>query len=141
MSMASPKPTRRASAVALKASLLSDVPYMPLSLSRYGGEYVVAGNLTATASLGAHPAVFVVGGVLLTLLTTQVACFGTSMEGCSRYLRLEGRLSRHYPARGVADVGAVEVEPYAASERLGVLLPRVCRGMKADAITCNTDAS
>ncbi len=64
----------------------------------------------------------VVGGVLLTLLTAQAACFGTSLESRPGHLRLEGRLARNYSAGGVAHVGAVEVEPDAAGERLGIVL-------------------
>jgi hypothetical protein len=78
--------------------------------------------LAASAGLGAHPAVLVVRGVLLTLVTAQAACFGTSLEGRPRHLRLEGRLPRHYPAGGGAHVGAVQVEPDAAGERLGIVL-------------------
>ena len=67
-----------------------------------------------TASLSAHPAVLVVGSVLLTLLTTQAARLCTSLESRFSHLRLEGRLPRHYGACGSADIGAVEVEADAA---------------------------
>jgi hypothetical protein len=87
---------------------------MQPELSRYSGEDVVAGSLTASAGLSAHPAMLVVGGVLLTLLTTQAARFSTSLQSCPRHLELKGRLSRHHPAGGCAHVSAVEVEPDAA---------------------------
>ncbi len=45
-------------------------PKKRAELSRDRREDVVAGLLAAAASLGAHPAVLVVGGVLLALLPT-----------------------------------------------------------------------
>jgi hypothetical protein len=91
-------------------------------LSRERREEVVAGLLTTSAGIGAHPAMLVVGGVPLTLVAAQPAGFGASLEGCTRHLWLEGGLSRDYPAGGVANVGAVEVESDAAGERLGIFL-------------------
>jgi signal transduction histidine kinase len=52
--------------------------------------------------------VLVVGSVLLALVATQAACFGTSSECGLRHLGLEGGLARHYPARSAAHDGAVE---------------------------------
>ena len=89
-----------------------------LEYSQHG----VAGFLAAAADFGAYPAVLVVGGVPLALLRAQTACFGASLERGPRHLGLEIGLAGEDPARGVAHVGAVEVEPYAAGERLGVVL-------------------
>ena len=89
-----------------------------LEYSQHG----VAGFLAGAADLGAYPAVLLVGGVPLALLRAQAACFGASLERGPRHLGLEIGLAGEDSARGVADVGAVEVVPYAAGERLGVVL-------------------
>ncbi len=65
-----------------------------------------------------------VGSVLLALITANAAGFGARLERRPSQPGLEGRLAGDDPARGVADVGAVEVEPDAAGERLGVILPK-----------------
>ena len=95
---------------------------LPLSWDR--GEDVVACPLAAAASLGAHPAVLhAVLAVLPALVAANAARLGARPEGCAGRPGLEGRLAGEDPARGVAHVGAVEVEPYAAGQRLGVVLP------------------
>jgi hypothetical protein len=61
-------------------------------------------------------------GVLLALVPAEAARSGASLQGCVCHLGIEGRLAGQYLAGGLADVGAVEVEPYAAGQRLHVLL-------------------
>jgi hypothetical protein len=105
-------------------------------LSRDRREDVVAGLLAVTASLGAHPAVLIVGGVVLALVAAQTASLGTRLEGGPRHLRLEGRLTGEDPTRGIAHVSAVEVEPDAAGEGLGVVLAEA--GVRASCATLST---
>ena len=81
-------------------------------LSRDRREDVVAGLLAVTASLGAR------------------------LEGGPRHLRLEGRLTGEDPTRGIAHVSAVEVEPDAAGEGLGVVLAEA--GVRASCATLST---
>jgi hypothetical protein len=105
------------------------------SLGRYGREDVVAGTLAATASLSAHPAVLVVGSVLLALIPAKAASFGTGLERRPRHLRLEGRLTGKDPARSVAHVGAVEVKADTAGQRLGVVLAEASVGASCTALS------
>src|SRR3712207_4607540 len=72
---------------------------------------------------------------MFTLLTAQAACLGTSLEGRPRHLGLEGSLARHYPAGGVAHVGAVEVEPDAADQRLAVVFSEAGVGASCAALS------
>ena len=88
-----------------------------LSLSRHGGEDVVACLLAAAAGLGADTAVLVVGGMPLALITAQMARLRAGLKGGPRHLGLEGRLAGEYLPGGVAHVGAVEVEPDARDSR------------------------
>ena len=81
-------------------------------LSRDRTEDVVAGLLAVTASLGAP------------------------LEGGPRHLRLEGRLTGEHPTHGIAHVSAVEVEPDAAGEGLGVVLAEA--GVRASCATLST---
>ena len=97
-------------------------PKWLLLLSRDRGDDVVARLLAATASLDAHPAVLVVGGVLLALRTAKAARLGAGPKGSPRHLGLEGRLAGEDTSRGVAHIGAVEVETYAAGQRFGFVL-------------------
>jgi hypothetical protein len=85
-------------------------------------EHRFAGSFAALASFGAHPAMLMMRGVLLTLLTANTASFRAGLQSRPRRLRLEGRLAREYLSGGVAHVGAVEVETYAADQHLYVLL-------------------
>jgi hypothetical protein len=55
----------------------------------------------------------VMGGMLLTLVAAQAAGLCTSLKDSPRHLHLEGCLTREDASRGVAHVGAVEVETYA----------------------------
>jgi hypothetical protein len=105
-------------------------------LSRDRREDVVAGLLAVTASLGAHPAVLIVGGVVLALVAAQTASLGARLEGGPRHLRLEGRLTGEDPTRRIAHVSAVEVEPDAAGEGLGVVLAEA--GVRASCATLST---
>jgi hypothetical protein len=66
--------------------------------------------------------VLVVGGVPLALVATQLAGLRTGLQRPADHLGLEGRLTGEDTSRGVAHIGAVEVEPDAASERFGVVL-------------------
>ena len=105
-------------------------------LSRDRREDVVAGLLAVTASLGARSAVLIVGGVVLALVAAQTASLGARLKGGPRHLRLEGRLTGEDPTRGIAHVCAVEVEPDAAGEGLGVVLAEA--GVRASCATLST---
>ena len=76
------------------------------------------------------------GGVLFALLTAQAASLGPGPKGSPRHLGLEDCLTGEDTSRGVARVGAVEVETYAARERLGVVLAET--GVGAGGATLGT---
>ena len=114
-------------AAPLPTSLSSKVKLLdhraPRFLGAYRGEEVVAGALAASAGLSADTAVlYAVLGVLLTLLAAPTASLCASLQGSLSHLLVESRLPGEYLADGVADVGAVEVEPYAAGQHLYILL-------------------
>src|SRR5829696_5084585 len=93
------------------------------SLSAYRGEEVVAGALTTAAGLATDTAVLhAVFGVLLALLAAQAASPRASLQDSLSQFHIEGRLPGEDLSGRVADVGAVEVEPYAADQHLQVLL-------------------
>jgi len=58
--------------------------------------------------------------VALALVPARATGLGPSPKSRPRHPRLESRLAGEDPTRSVAHVGAVEVEPHAARERLGV---------------------
>lgn len=97
--------------------------------------YLVAGFFAAAAHLGAHPAVLVVGGVPLALLTADAACLGAGLKSGPCQLGLEDSLAGEESPRGVADVGAGEVERYAARERLGIFFTKAGVGAGSAALS------
>ena len=64
----------------------------------------------------------VVVGMPLTLVPADSACPGAGLESGTCHLCVESRLARHYLAGGFAHPGTVEAEPYAAYQRLHILL-------------------
>ena len=66
--------------------------------------------------LGADAAVLVVGRVALALFGTGDAGRRTSFDHRDDEAEIGRGLTRHDPARGIACVGAVEVEPNAADQ-------------------------
>lgn len=108
------------------AGLFRDQPSQLLTtrveLGWYRGEDIVARLLAATAGLCAHPAVLVVPSVVLALLTAKAASLRASLETGAQHPRLRGRLPGEDPAGRLAHIGAVEVEPDAASQHLHVPL-------------------
>ena len=66
-------------------------------------------------------AVLVVLSVLLALLGAQATRLGAGLKSGSQHLWIRARLPREDPASGLAYLGAVEVEPYAAGQHLYVL--------------------
>ena len=80
------------------------------------GEEIIAGFLTAAARLGAHPAVLVARGVVITFFDALVARIRASYDGSTGYV-LQDRLPRQYPARRTTKICTVEVEPYATGQR------------------------
>ena len=75
-----------------------------------------------TADFGTHPTVLVVVTMLLALVSADPACPSASLKSGTCHLCFEGRLAGQYLAGGIAHVGAVEAEPYAAGEHLCVTL-------------------
>jgi hypothetical protein len=65
--------------------------------------------------------VLVVGGVVFALLGALAARLRASYGGSTGHL-LQDRLPGQYPTRGVAKICAIEIEPYAAGQRLGIVL-------------------
>ncbi len=94
-------------------------------LSSHRREDVVAGLLATAAHLATNLAVLhAVLAVLLALITANAAGFGAGLECRAGHLSLKGRLTGEDASRDLAYVGAVEVEPDTACERLGVILPK-----------------
>jgi hypothetical protein len=71
-----------------------------------------------TTDFGTHPTVLVVVRMLLALVPADAACPSASLKSSTCHVCFEGRLAGHYLAGGIAHVGAVEAEPYAAGEHL-----------------------
>jgi hypothetical protein len=74
------------------------------------------------ASLGAHPAVFVVLGMSFALVPADPARPDACLERRLRHFRVERRLPSQYLAGGLAHAGAVEVQTNAADHRLYIRL-------------------
>src|SRR5919112_612734 len=74
------------------------------------------------ADFGTHPTVLVVVTMLHALVSADSACPSAGLESGTCHLCFEGRLTRQYLAGGIAHVGAVEAEPYAAGQHLYVTL-------------------
>ena len=81
-----------------------------------GCEEVVAYLLAASTHLGAEAAVLVVGSVPLALLGAGQAGHRTGFDARTDEAKVGRRLPCQDAAVGVANVGAVEVEPYAPNQ-------------------------
>lgn len=81
-----------------------------------GCEEVVACLLAASTHLGAETAVLVVGGVQLALLGAGQAGHRAGLDAGTDEAKVGRRLPCQDAAGGVANVGAVEVEPYAPNQ-------------------------
>jgi hypothetical protein len=75
-----------------------------------------------TTDFGTHPTVLVVVSMLLALVPANSACPSAGLKSDTYHLFFEGRLAGHYLTGGIAHVGTVEAEPYAAGEHLYVTL-------------------
>ena len=75
-----------------------------------------------TTDFGTHPTVLVVVGMLLALVPAESACPSAGLKSGTCHLFFEGRLAGQYLAGGIAHVGTVEAEPYAAGEHPYVTL-------------------
>jgi hypothetical protein len=75
-----------------------------------------------TADFVTHPTVLVVVTMLLALVSADSACSSAGLKSGTCHLYFEGRLAGQYLAGGIAHVGAVEAEPYAAGQHLYVTL-------------------
>jgi hypothetical protein len=87
-----------------------------------GCEEVVACLLAASTHLGAEAAVLVVGGVLLALLGAGQAGHGAGFDARTDEAKVGRRLPCQDAAGGVANVGAVEVEPYTPNQVSALVL-------------------
>jgi hypothetical protein len=118
---------------------------MPRWLPLDGLEQRVAGLVAAPALLGAHAAVLHAAlGMSLALVTAAPAAGDASGELRPGDVGIALGPSAHYPARGRADVGAVEVETNALDERLDPLLGEAAvsaRGARLGAIRAGVDAA
>jgi len=84
------------------------------------GEDAITSLLAAAAGFGAHPAVLVVLGVVLALLCAQATHLRAGLKASAQHLGLRPHLPGENSAGSVANVGAVEVKPYAAAKHLYV---------------------
>jgi hypothetical protein len=87
-----------------------------------GCEEVVAYLLAASTHLGAEAAVLVVGSVQVALLGAGQAGHRTGFDACADDAKVGRRLPCQDAAGGVANVGAVKVEPYAPNQVGAVVL-------------------
>jgi hypothetical protein len=91
-------------------------------------EEVVAYLLAASTHLGAQAAVFVAGSVQLALLGAGQAGHRTGFDACADEAKVGRRLPCQDAAGGVANVGAVEVEPYAPDQVGAIVLAETVVG-------------
>ncbi len=105
----------------------------------------IARLLAAAAGFGADAAMLhAVLPVFCTLVAAELARLGARLEGRAEHRRIAGRLARHNPAYGGAEVGAVEVEVDTADEHLRVLLSEAGVGAgrtRLGAVEARLDAS
>ena len=112
----------------------------PLTALLHRCEQRVARLLAAAAGFGADPAVLVVMGMPLALISTGTARCGAGLDGRTEDAEIELRLARHHPAGGVAEIGAVKTQSNAADHVSDVLLgetrvgARGARGRAVDAV-------
>ena len=112
----------------------------PLTALLHRCEQRVARLLAAAAGFGADPAVLVVMGMPLALISTGTTRCGAGLDGRTEDAEIELRLARHHPAGGVAEIGAVKTQSNAADHVSDVLLgetrvgARGARGRAVDAV-------
>jgi hypothetical protein len=100
--------------------------------------------LTGSAGLSADPTVLhPVLRMLLALISAKAAGRGTRLEGRSNHVSFERGLTRDDAAGRITEIGTIEIEPDAASERfrVGLTQTRISAGRtRLRAVETGTDA-
>jgi hypothetical protein len=90
-----------------------------MRLSRWDGDQErLAGGLAPVTGRGAHGAVLMMVGVLLALSAAESTGFNTQLQLAAHQVARRLGVAREHAPGHQADIGAVQVEAYAADEHL-----------------------
>ena len=98
-------------------------------LGSQGRQRLLASRFTAVTRFGADTTMLhAVLGMHLTLMATDLACAGTSLQQCASQRCVERGLAREHRAGRNADIRAIEVETDAANQGLDLTLAQASIG-------------